>query len=164
MRVQKVGFHNTFGLAVRRDQQAFVCADLEEYVRSWASDSLLEAFLILNRDQPVGFFALDFSIDRHSSYLELDTKEGSVAVLRNFFIDERFQGLGLARASLGRINSLLRESYPSVQTLLLTVNVKNAKAAHAYRAAGFEQKDALYLGGQAGPQYVMSLSLERNLP
>jgi hypothetical protein len=93
-------------------------ADLEQLLLGWSKDIQIDCYLIKSDGMPIGFFALDFSYDRHRSYL-FETEH--FGVLRCFFIDQRFQGKGFSKSSL---------AYPDVLRLLLTVNFKNKPAIH----------------------------------
>lgn len=104
----------------------------------------------------MGFFALDFSYDRHRDYLP---KDKDFAVLRCFFIDKRFQNQGLAKRSIEALFEYMAHEHPHVEALYLTVNFKNEAAVKSYQKAQFKLMKQPYLGGSAGPQHVMVRSI-----
>lgn len=156
--IDKHRFLNVFRLRVRPEQVAFVCEDLEEYVRGWAMDDHLSCYLIKTNSIPVGFFAIDVDSGRHC-YL---ASKNDVCVLRCLFIDERHQGLGLASEALRELDGFLMATYPNLGTIFLTVNFKNWNAIGLYKKAGYRQMPVPYLGGSAGPQYILKKHLIRN--
>src|SRR5665213_1620263 len=154
--INKTVFTNAAGLKVHPDQMKFVCEDLNEYVRSWREDPQHLCYSIESKDKPIGFFALDFNLDRHTAYVPAAE---DFCVLRCFFIDERSQGQGFAREALARIPALVRNSHPTIEKIYLTVNEKNPTAFKLYERGGFVGLEKRYLGGAAGPQHVMVLEL-----
>ncbi|MDZ7810186.1 MAG: GNAT family N-acetyltransferase [Arhodomonas sp.] len=81
------------------------------------------------------------------------------AWLEGFRVDRRQQGRGVAgRALAGLAAEAARHGY---RRLSLTVNLRNDKAEAAYRRFGFRDTGALYEGGPAGPQRILTLDLDR---
>ncbi len=155
-KIDKNHFSNESKLRVRPDQISYVCDNVEEFVRSWQGDDHIDCYLVGVANDIVGFFAVDFSHERHRSYT---TEIDHFCVFRCFFIDERFQGQGYAAVALSKLGDLLAEQYRDLRKIVLTVNCKNKIAIKSYDKAGFKKLTALYLGGSAGPQYVMIKSL-----
>lgn len=60
----------------------------------------------------------------------------------HFFIDERFQGRGYARAALSRLIAHVRREHPNCQALQLVVHPDNARAQRLYTGAGFRPTGA----------------------
>jgi RimJ/RimL family protein N-acetyltransferase len=112
------------------------------------------AVAIVRDGQAVGFLALD-PADPICAYA---APAPSVA-LRAFFVDERFQRQGVARAALRRLPGFVRDGYPEAEIVVLTVNVTNPVAMGVYRRAGFEDTGRLHLTGVHGPQHVLVLAL-----
>lgn len=103
----------------------------------------------------VGFFRVDLAYPEHMEHA-LPDELG----VRAFSIGDAYQGRGYAKAACRAIAPMLRENYPQAQSVALTVNRKNPGAYHCYRSGGFVDTGELYLGGDAGPQHVMRLSLD----
>jgi ribosomal protein S18 acetylase RimI-like enzyme len=137
---------------VTSEQAPYVCANVKKFMNDWATASKLDCYFIHFNENEIGFFALDFAHDRHAKYV---TEETDFAVLRNFLIDKNFQGRGLAKKSMNKIDQLISDHYPRVKSLYLTVNFKNEVAVKAYTRCGFSFLKEPYLGGAAGPQHVL---------
>lgn len=114
----------------------------------------LSAHLIWQADQIAGFFLIDQDYALHYPFASVDS-----VGLRSFFIDQRFQGLGLAKRSLQALPDYLRVQRIAASAIFLTVNCKNEAAIPLYRQCGFEDTGELYLDGGYGPQHIMRLAL-----
>lgn len=101
--------------------------------------------------EPAGFFVLD------AAPSPADADAG--ITLRAFFVDERFQGRGIAAAALDALPKVIREHHPEVVRAVLTVNCRNESAREVYLRHGWVDTGALYLGGDAGPQHVLTLDV-----
>jgi hypothetical protein len=53
----------------------------------------------------------------------------------------------------------LANTCPGAKSIILTVNCKNPAAYAAYISGGFVDTGAQYVGGNAGPQFIMQLVL-----
>lgn len=99
--IDKSTFANPGNLGVTAEQTAFVNADLIAYVKTWKNDGLFYCFhIVLNGQTQVGFFALDFSVERHRTFV---LEESGACILRGFFIDQRYQGMGYSTQALRSI-------------------------------------------------------------
>jgi len=114
----------------------------------------LGAHLIGDGGQIAGFFLIDQDYAQHYPFASADSLG-----LRSFFIDQRFQGKGLAKRSLQALPDYLRAQGLAATYVFLTVNCKNAAAIPLYRQCGFEDTGELYLDGGYGPQHIMRLAL-----
>lgn len=137
-------------LSVDESQLPFVGVT-SEIVQASLTKPLETQWAIYSNDIAVGFFLLDQDYGNTMK----DAPAGAVG-LRAYFIDQRYQGLGLAQLSL----SLITEEFHSWLNiapceLYLTVNCKNEIAYQIYRKVGFEDTGERYLGGAAGPQHIM---------
>jgi ribosomal protein S18 acetylase RimI-like enzyme len=159
-KINKLNFKNTHGLAVSPEQVAYVCEDLEEFVHTWKDDPLFDCFLVKKGEVTVGFFALDFSCDRHSAYV---SSSHFTCAFRCFFIDRRFQRQGLASQTLEELWKYLATAYPKLESVFLTVNFKNITAKNLYLREGFKIQEKPYVGGAAGPQHLMTKLLVQEL-
>ncbi|WP_428451014.1 PhzF family phenazine biosynthesis isomerase [Photobacterium kasasachensis] len=102
----------------------------------------------------LGFFILDHSFANHPEFSQF----GELG-LRAYFIDARYQGKGFGRQSCQLMGDYVATHYPSVSSLVLTVNQRNTPARALYLSCGFLDSESLYLGGPAGPQHIMYLPL-----
>lgn len=115
-----------------------------------------DGHMILEDGKVVGFFAIDRAYaDAH------DFAETGTIGLRMFSVDARAQGRGIATFACRALASYLPEHYPAAAACYLTVNHRNPRAKTVYLKSGFEDTGADYLGGAAGPQYIMRLNLPR---
>lgn len=149
--IDKTSFTNIYDIQVESEQTHFVHSDLVNYVKNWESDTQMSCYWVFNNKTAIGFFALDFSTDRHP-YVDSST---AFCVLRNFIIDHKFQGCGFASQILQVIDLYLIEHYSNIKRLFLTVNFANPRAIKVYEKAGFHTLPEPYLGGIAGPQHIM---------
>ncbi|GAA3736142.1 GNAT superfamily N-acetyltransferase [Spinactinospora alkalitolerans] len=108
-------------------------------------------FAVLCSDVPVGFGI----VDRLGVLGEIADDPARAVLLRAFYIDPQWQGQGVGRAACAALDSLVRGIAPEATEVLLTVNEGNPAAVRAYLAGGFAHTGRRYLGGDAGPQYVL---------
>ncbi len=73
----------------------------------------------------------------------------------HFFIDQEAQGRGLGQAGLSALLALVRDEYPSVRRVSLTVHPHNAAARWLYERHGFEASGELLDG-----EPVLTLTFE----
>lgn len=105
---------------------------------------------------PAGMFKLDpLYYQRHDFAGPRDLG------LRGFLIDADRQGRGFGSAALAALPAHARSEYPVFDRVVLTVNLKNPIARHAYLKAGFTDRGEVYLGGGNGPQHVLWLDLQQ---
>jgi len=138
-------------LSVATEQVKFVGTMAEILVNI---DHAVHPHVILDGDTVVGFFLIDTQYGH-----KYDFAESAALGLRAFFIDQRYQGKGYARRAVLDLKAFLASAYPGFHQIVLTVNCKNPAARHCYEQGGFADTHALYLGGAAGPQHIMSMAL-----
>lgn len=155
-RLQAHSQTSVLNLSVHPAQKAFI-GDVANIIEESSAQSSESQWVIWEDTTPVGFFLLDQSYSSRYSFCP----QGSVG-LRSFFIDQRFQGRGLARLALEQVvhhySTWLRED---VGDLYLTVNCKNRTARALYLKLGFNDTQRLYLGGEAGPQHILCFTSKR---
>lgn len=104
---------------------------------------------ILENEKPVGFFVLDFGEDK----LDLTDNQNSV-LLRSLSVNPQFQGKGIGKSAMLKVDDLIRENFKDCNEIVLAVNQKNSSAYDLYLKTGY-----LYEGktrvGRSGPQYLM---------
>jgi len=111
--------------------------------------------VIVNNGDVVGFFKIDTGYAENYLFCALDSLG-----LRAFVIDSRQQGKGVGTKAMLALKPYLQSNYSDFSSIYLTVNCKNPAAVRVYEKAGFIDTQELYLGGSAGPQHIMWLSLE----
>ncbi|MDV7143927.1 GNAT family N-acetyltransferase [Tropicimonas sp. TH_r6] len=134
-------------------------ADQLEFVGQIADmatwDDPREDFHIVLRDGVVvGFFKLDRGYP--DSYPFADASELGI---RGVLIDRKCQGQGIGAAAMAAIPAYAAARYPEASGLVLTVNCNNPAAQKTYEKAGFRLSEELYLGGRAGPQFILRYPL-----
>lgn len=115
----------------------------------------IDSHVILAGEQIVGFFKIDTTYADNYDF----TLENEIG-LRAFFIDENHQGRGYGKSASQALKTYLATHYQGYGSIALTVNCKNPNAFNAYIRGGFIDSGELYLGGRAGPQYIMRMVIE----
>ena len=138
------------GLAPRPDQEAF-SGRAAQTLPVAEAEPTRHPFAIVERGRPVGLFVLDTTPPAVRPAADL--------LLRAFFVDAEHQGRGVARAAVAALPPLVREAFPHVREVVLTVNLRNSAARAAYVSGGFVDTGELDLSGSAGPQNVLVLDL-----
>ncbi|ABC30270.1 Histone acetyltransferase HPA2/related acetyltransferase [Hahella chejuensis KCTC 2396] len=106
----------------------------------------------------VGFFIIDVAY--HQSFeFTLDHELG----LRAFLIDAGRQGQGIGKSAARALKPYLEAAYSDRPSIALTVNCRNPAAYHCYIGGGFIDTGAQYLGGKAGPQYILRMPVGESL-
>lgn len=116
----------------------------------------IDTFAVEHAVEVVGMFRLDRAFSVRPGHEFADTSDLG---LRAVLIGAQYQGRGFARALLAALPAMARETYPDKRRLVLTVNLRNTAAKSAYLKAGWQDDGGLYLGGDAGPQHVLTLPL-----
>lgn len=150
-RLSRGDFSRVAGIEVTEDQRAFSGTVREAFD---LHEDGVELHAIRQGDAEIGFF----KIDRHYATRHDHAKAGDLG-LRGFLIDRRRQGQGLATAAVRAFRSYLPVHYPSFKAVCLTVNCANPGAIRCYLKGGFRDTGKIHLGGRAGPQHVMRMSL-----
>ncbi|MEY8761790.1 GNAT family N-acetyltransferase [Chryseobacterium tongliaoense] len=104
---------------------------------------------IFDDREPAGFFVLDFGDDK----LDLTDNENSVLV-RSLSVNPQFQGKGVGKAAMIKIDDFIREHFKNCDEIVLAVNQNNSSAYHLYIKVGY-QYDGKTRIGRSGPQYLM---------
>lgn len=128
-------------------------AQYAETAEAFISDNTdtTHSHIIEFNNEIIGFFKLDTV---YSTNHDFSPKTG--IGLRKFVIDSKMQGQGIGTKAVRELLNYLNQHYTDYSEIVLTVNCKNKGARACYLKAGFVDSDALYLGGEAGPQHIMS--------
>ena len=129
-------------------EQIKFSATAEDFLASGSATQHLHT--IAYQNQIVGFFRLDIACPSSYQFCPENT-----LVLRKLAIDIEMQGKGLGNKSVKAVLPYIRENYPEIEFLYLTVNTKNVAAKSCYLKAGYEDTGKQFLGGPAGPQDIM---------
>ncbi|MEZ8037334.1 MULTISPECIES: GNAT family N-acetyltransferase [Vibrio] len=136
--------------------QAIQLADEQVKFAGTAAEFLLDGsetthlHVIKSDNEVVGFFKLDIAYAEHYEFCP----EGSIG-LRAFVLDKNQQGKGLGTGTVKALFPYLKANYSAYESIYLTVNCKNPAAFNCYKKGGFEDTIEQYLGGAAGPQFIM---------
>ncbi|SBS60440.1 GNAT family N-acetyltransferase [Vibrio atlanticus] len=127
--------------------QAIQLADEQVKFAGTAAEFLLDGsqtthlHVIKSNKEVVGFFKLDIAYADSYEFCP----EGSIG-LRAF---------GLGTGTVKALFPYLKANYLAYESIYLTVNCKNPAAFNCYKKGGFEDTNEQYLGGAAGPQFIM---------
>ena len=114
-------------------------------------DPARHPYALVEDGEPVAFLVLDETPTEPDPDADL--------LLRGFFVDAAAQGRGVATRAVAALPDVVRRDFPTAETVVLTVNVRNPAARAVYLRGGWVDLGELYLGGSAGPQHVMRLHL-----
>lgn len=148
--LSKVHYAQLCELAVSDEQQQYV-GTMEGLLACVSMD--VHPHVICVKDQVIGFFLIDTFYG-----IKYDFANDNAIGLRGFFIDQRYQGKGYAKATMGQFGAYLKNYYSHRESIYLTVNCRNPFAKQSYLSGGFIDTGELYLGGAAGPQHIMKLT------
>ena len=122
-------------------------------------DSDMDIHVIRADDKLVGFFRIDLDYARVHDF----ARPGDLG-LRSVIVDRARQGRGIGSAMIRALPAYLAAHYPGATDLYLTVNLRNPGARKSYLNGGFNDTGAHYLGGDAGPQHIMHMTLTGGAP
>ena len=100
--------------------------------------------LILNKDKLVGFFIL-----QTGPKLSLYTSNKNALLLTNHSIDLYYQRKGFAKRSLEMLPEYIKQHFPNITEIVLTVELDNLSAQIFYLQSGFlDSKRRIKQGNQ----------------
>ncbi|CAM2934565.1 GNAT family N-acetyltransferase [Chryseobacterium flavum] len=136
---------------VLNDEQSQFTATAEEALQRIKEREDHDAFpvTILEGEQPVGFFVLDFGKDK----FELTDNANSV-LIRSLSVNPSMQGKGIGIAAMQKVDDFIREHFKSCNEIVLAVNHKNESAYHIYLKSGYLHDGKTRIG-KSGLQYLM---------
>lgn len=143
-------------LSVVEEQKKFV-GTIDEILAS--ANAQIRPHVILVEDKIVGFFLIDTTYAKTYDF----TGQSNSIGLRSFFISKEHQGKGYAKQAILALPNYLSEAYPHHSKIFLTVNCQNPIAKELFLKGGFEDTNALYHGGAAGPQHIMVRSIKSSI-
>lgn len=76
---------------------------------------------------------------------------------RSFTVDVRYRGKGVGKRVIHQLSTYIKDAYPHINEILLTVNIDNPRAIHLYEQAGYLHIGKSTMIGK--PVYVMSYPL-----
>ena len=134
------------------DKLQFTCYPLEKIKDPTASQEIIH-ILILNKDIPVGYFALENG-EKVLKY----TNNLNARLLTAFSINNDFQGKGFAKQGLLLLPRFVNKNFQSVNEVVLGVNKRNTAAINLYKKTGFVDHNEIFLG-PSGEQHIMHLDI-----
>lgn len=128
-------------IEVHAAQIAF-CGDIESALHSLPTrpHAGIQGWVLLDDEQPVAFMLLK----RHpflAHWADADS-----ATLHAFQVDKRCQGKGLGKACLHALQPAVRQHWPEVRQLMLSVSEANFAARAFYLAQGWVERGEAYRG------------------
>ncbi|MEK4084133.1 GNAT family N-acetyltransferase [Psychrobacillus sp. FSL K6-1415] len=134
------------------DKLQFTCYPLEKIKAPTASHEIIH-ILILNKDIPVGYFALENG-EKVLKY----TNNLNARLLTAFSINNDFQGKGFAKQGLLLLPRFVKKNFQNVNEVVLGVNKRNTAAINLYKKTGFIDHNEIFLG-PSGEQHIMHLDI-----
>ncbi|WP_284035745.1 GNAT family N-acetyltransferase [Neobacillus sp. 114] len=132
----------------------FTCYPLEKINNPTTSQDTIHV-LILVKDIPVGFFALETG-EKVLKY----TKNLNARLLTAFSINNDLQGKGFAKQGLLLLPRFVNNNFQNVNEVVLGVNKRNTAAINLYKKTGFVDHNEIFLGPN-GEQHIMHLYISR---
>jgi diamine N-acetyltransferase len=134
-------WREALGLSVDEEQQRFVAAVTppvaialaKAYIRP--DGKMVEPYGVYNQNEMVGFFNLHYTPGSKDDYW-----------LFHFFIDKRFQRMGLGTAAIEALTQHIKTTHPTCQQLRLTVHQENLAGKNFYTRLGFSEDHVLTYG------------------
>lgn len=105
-------------------------------------------------DKAVGFFVLDFGIDK----LELTQNQNST-LLRSLSLNPEYQGKGIGKTAMILLSDFLKIEFPKCDEVVLAVNFNNTTAYELYLKCGFYD-DGKMRKTIKGRQHLLSKKLK----
>ncbi|WP_215142849.1 GNAT family N-acetyltransferase [Exiguobacterium qingdaonense] len=109
--------------------------------------------IVVVEQKPVGMFLLHDN-ERVASY----TTESNALLFSAFAINYTDQGKGYAKAALQELPMFVKQHFPHIREVVLSVNLKNEAAFSLYTRSGWVDTGRR-IGGPIGEQRILSLSI-----
>lgn len=128
-------------IQVHPEQMAF-SGDIASALHSLPSQGHpgIQGFVLLGDEIPVAFLLLK----RHPFLAHW--AETNSATLHSLQVDKRHQGLGLGKACLNALAHRLKQLWPEIRQVMLSVSVFNAPALAFYLSQGWVEDGEAYRG------------------
>ncbi|MFD1737500.1 GNAT family N-acetyltransferase [Bacillus salitolerans] len=134
------------------EQRQFTGMPLE-MIKLAKEDHSRNPIVILNHNNPVGFFVL-----QNGARVVEYTDNPNALLLIAFSINETEQGKGFAKDGLQLLDKFVKQHFPTINEIVLAVNMRNNAARQLYERVGFIDKGIRKMG-QIGEQAILSLQL-----
>jgi diamine N-acetyltransferase len=149
IKINSENWREALGLSVYVDQQKFVAdvtppvaiALAKAYIRP--GGKIVDPYGIYNQNKMVGFFNLHYTPDSNEDFW-----------LFHFFIDKRFQRIGLGSDAIKELIKHIKHIHPSCHRLRLTVHHENDTGKLFYMRLGFIDDNILTYGDPTYSKYV----------
>lgn len=117
--------------------------------RNLNNDFLAFPITIFNDEKIAGFFVIDFGKDKFEF-----TENQNSALIRSLSVNPDFQGKGIGKQAMIKIDSFLKKYFADCDEIVLAVNEKNTFAFQLYLMTGYVFEGKMK-EGNSGPQYLM---------
>ncbi|MGP7817655.1 GNAT family N-acetyltransferase [Niallia sp. 01092] len=108
------------------------------------------------QEQVIGFFVLE-KLQHQSIFGVYD----HAILFRTFSIDANYRGNGLSKKIMNELISFVKENFPDIDTIVLSVNHKNEKAIRLYERMNYVDTGRTYTG-EKGKQLVFEKNIEHS--
>jgi diamine N-acetyltransferase len=126
--VTRDNWHEALQLAVTPEQEELVAPVTETVAEAYIrpKNRIVKPYAFYAEEQMIGFFAYSYEPESTDDYW-----------IEGFFIDHRFQRMGLGSAALAATVTHARSVFPKCRRLSLTVFADNVAARRLYEGYGF---------------------------
>ncbi|WP_413533879.1 GNAT family N-acetyltransferase [Empedobacter brevis] len=133
LKYTEVNHHDALLYNLTEEQLPFTALPIQAFERlEERIDDYAKPITILLNDKPIGFFVLDYGDDK----LELTKNENSLLV-RSLSVNPIYQGKGYGKIAMKLLDNFVKENFPTINELVLAVNVKNKSAYDLYLKTGY---------------------------
>lgn len=132
--------------------EALKYTQLPEYSIEEIKDNV-HGVVIINRNQPIGFFLLNRT-DRRFQY----TDEKQSLLLTSLIMDHSYSGKGHGKHAMLQLPFYIRKHFTHVKSIVLGVNHANIPAQKLYERVDFEDTGRR-IEGALGEQYIYRLEI-----
>jgi len=146
-------FHLVANIRVDADQVKFAGTVAEAFE---ADEAGVDFHGIFRDETAWGFFKID-----RDYAARFDFCPAGELGLRAFIVDRARQGQGIGTAAVRALPDYLPRLYQQAPSIALTVNLINPAARAAYLKGGFVDTGEIYPHGDAGPQNILRMPLQR---
>ncbi|WP_417429030.1 GNAT family N-acetyltransferase [Halpernia sp.] len=117
--------------------------------RELNSDFFSQPISIFLDEKPVGFFVLDLGEDKFGL-----TENPDSILVRSFSVNPKFQGEGIGKSAMFLITDFVKNNFPKVNEIILSVNERNELAYQIYLKTGFHFFGKI-ISGKSGLQKIL---------
>lgn len=162
--IEKIGLSDlkkVEAIAVTMDQSSFVSppAQTLALISELGYEEKSLPFRIAVNSVTIGFFTLNFFCPIQSQADEEYYGGERTCRIESFMIDKKYQRHRFGLRAFREIVALLKNDFPHINELKLSVNFRNEAAKSFYRKCGLSNMGKVYHGGSSGPQHIYLMEL-----